>query len=419
MKFKKLKINDWKQFENIEIDFHPNMTVLTGANGAGKTTILNLLSQHFGWNFNELSTPIKDKESGVTKFFARISNLFIKTVYPEDEQNKIGDLTYSDGSVSKLKVPEGNANTPNYRISIEGQQPVDGLYIIAYRPIFNYRAIQTIPARKRTGREAYNLVSNSSRNNAFGQGGEPANFYIKETLISWALFGDGSSRVEAEPEQKEYFDGFEEVLKKILPSHLGFQKFVIRGYEILLQTRTGEFMIDAVSGGISALIDLAWQIYMFSTLNEEEFVVLIDEIENHLHPQLQRTVMHDLIRTFPRVQFIVSTHSPLIVGSVENSNVYAFKYTAENKVTSYYLDMVNKSKTASEMLQDVLGVPFTMPIWVEERLKSILDRFDSNDITSESFKKLRSELAEVGMDDYMPTAIDLVLKNKEVNDQDK
>ena len=54
--FKRLKISDWRQFSNVDISFHPHLTVLTGANGAGKTTILNLLSQSTGWNPTSVAT---------------------------------------------------------------------------------------------------------------------------------------------------------------------------------------------------------------------------------------------------------------------------------------------------------------------------------------------------------------------------
>ena len=64
--FKRLKISDWRQFSNVDISFHPHLTVLTGANGAGKTTILNLLSQSTGWNPQFVSSYEKDK-AGISK----------------------------------------------------------------------------------------------------------------------------------------------------------------------------------------------------------------------------------------------------------------------------------------------------------------------------------------------------------------
>ena len=57
MTFEYLRLSGWRQFKTIEIDFHPNLTIITGSNGAGKTTLLNMLSGHFGWQFPLVSTP--------------------------------------------------------------------------------------------------------------------------------------------------------------------------------------------------------------------------------------------------------------------------------------------------------------------------------------------------------------------------
>ena len=46
--FKRLNVKGWRQFSDIDIEFHEHLTILTGANGAGKTTILNLLSKNIG-----------------------------------------------------------------------------------------------------------------------------------------------------------------------------------------------------------------------------------------------------------------------------------------------------------------------------------------------------------------------------------
>ena len=65
---------------------------------------------------------------------------------------------------------------------------------------------------------------------------------------------------------------------------LGFEKIVVDIPEVMLCTKTGNFPIDAVSGGISSIIDITWQLYMFSDVSDS-FLALIDEPENHLHPE--------------------------------------------------------------------------------------------------------------------------------------
>lgn len=403
MNFKKLTINHWKQFEKLDIDFHERLTVLTGANGAGKTTILNLLSPHFGWTTNELATPAKDIKSGFIKFFTRF---FTKPI--ESTDNIIGQLTYNQGASANIQVP--NSDVAQYQITIQPQQSVNGFNIPSHRPTFHYQPVTQLSLEKRNKIQAFQLVSNSSRNRIVGGGDRPSSYYIKETLLTWNIFGYGNPEMEPDEEYMGYYEGFQKVLKKVLPKTLGFEKFSARKSEIVIVTSSGEFMLDGCSGGISALIDLCWQLYMYTTQETEEFTVLIDEIENHLHASMQRAILPDLISAFPNVQFIVTTHSPLIIGSVKNSNVYALKYNENNKIESILLDLENKAKNATEILNEILGVTFTMPIWVEIALNEIVKKHSHKEIDETVFDQMRNELKEFGLEDLMPLAIRDILK---------
>lgn len=413
MKFKKLTINEWKQFEKLEIEFHPNLTILTGENGAGKTTILNILAKHFGWNLTELATPAKDKSTGGFKFFTR----FFKSPFTflKSEPNlSIGTLSYNSGAQASLVIP--NSDTPQYNVIIKGQQPVKGFNIHSHRSLFTYANVPHIPIKKRTPHEAFNLSSNSSRDRIIGGGGNPSNYFIKETMLLWANQGYESAVQEPDEESRKNYEGFEHILKLILPKTLGFSEFKIRSGELVMITNSGDFMIDAVSGGVGALIDLAWKIYLVHLDEKEGLTILIDEAENHLHATMQREMLSNLLNTFPNVQFIVSTHSPLIIGSVKDSNVYALRYFENEKgnkrVKSQLLDLENKAKNATEILNEVLGVSFTMPIWVENSLKTIVDKYSKEEITEKSFNDMRKELNEIGLEDLMPLAIKNTIKKK-------
>lgn len=407
--FKKIILEKWRQFEKVDIDFHPRLTILTGANGAGKTTILNLLNQHFGWPINFVSTPERDKEKGGLKYIAGLfKNLFSKnenqSVY--DNSTIVGKILYQNSNnTCDITVPNDVSIT--YNVQLNNPSVVKGVYIPAHRSIFNYKSVLKIPTTVLSREQIYdnysNVIKNKFLDNYYDYNRTPT-VIIKETLIALATFGYGNNAVVPDKKAIKMFEDFQNILKIMLPPKIGFQRILIEMPEVVLATESGNFPIDAASGGISAIIDLAWQIFMLDDPNNS-FVVAIDEPENHLHPEMQRTLLDNLLKAFPNVQFIVATHNPFMVSSVPDSSVYVLNYNDNNRVISIKLDSVNKAGSSNDILREVLGIPTTMPIWVESKLSSIVERFSNIEINEQNFNQLRKEMAEIGLDKLIPDTI--------------
>ncbi|MEZ4945452.1 MAG: AAA family ATPase [Cyclobacteriaceae bacterium] len=308
-----------------------------------------------------------------------------------------------------------NSNEIKFSIGISGRQKVDGFYVPTYRPGFYYHNVDSASLISKNNKQLFTTYFNSIKSKATGLEEKPSNYYIKEALLTWYKLWKDDPDLESNQQYKKYFDGFQEILLNSLPKVLEFKNLEIRESEIVLVTRAGDYLLDSCSGGISMLIDLYWQIYLFSLQSDKKFTVIIDEIENHLHPSMQREVLPQLLSTFGNIKFIVATHSPLIIGSVKNSNVYALRYyefdNDTKRVKSELLDLVNKPKTASEILNEVLGVPFTLPLWVEASIDNIVNKYSKEPISEDSFDKMRDELKQIGLEDMMPQAMKSILKN--------
>jgi len=405
--FDRIIIKEWRQFKLVDIKFHRKLTVLTGANASGKTTILNLLGRHFGWNIELVSVPQKDEKRGILTYITGLwSRLRGEKEQQPKQQDSIGSITYSEGTAANLLVPDSVSQV--YHINIENQMQVKGLHIPSHRFPWKYEKVDNILKEPKTTDQLISEHFSLTWGHYIGSGGRSPSYGIKEALISFAVLGQGSDAVTPNLVYKEMFENFQAILNSILPTEIGFKKIEIRMPEVTLVTKTGDFSFDAISGGIASLIDITWQIYLFSKENEQ-FVVTIDEPENHLHPKMQRTLLPNLVDTFPNVQFIVATHNPFIVGSVLDSNVYVLNFTEDNQVESSLLDWKNRAASPNEILRDVLGVPVTYPQWVEERLESIAQRYSEVSLSPESLEELKEDMKKVGLDRLLPESLDKIL----------
>ena len=404
--FRSIEIRDWRQFLTVDVEFHETLTVLTGVNGAGKTTILNLLNRHFGWNLQLVGTP-RSGNRGALRFFSDIWRRRNQQLGSASQaQYAIGKITYQNGHSAELMV--ANEVASQYQVDISGQQAVHGLFIPSHRPVYLYQQVGSIPTHTSANDQLLQSYLNEirSRYNTNARVSS-ASYRIKESLISLATFGYGNKVVATNEEAVSTFEGFEKVLSSVLPDTLGFRKILIRMPEVVLDTRSGEFSLDAVSGGVSAIIDMSWQVYMASLVYPAGFVVIIDEPENHLHPALQKTLLPYFIRAFPSVQFIVATHNPFVVSSVEDSHVYVLNYRQghEVRIVSERLDLINKAASSSEILREVIGLDHTKPVWVERKIDDLVRKYGSSVTTVEGLAELRDEMRELGLGHLFPETV--------------
>lgn len=102
---------------------------------------------------------------------------------------------------------------------------------------------------------------------------------------------------------------------------------------VMTNSKGIDLEIDQLSGGykavLSVIADIAKRLSIANPESsnplEEEAVILIDELDLHLHPKWQKEIVDDLKRTFPNCQFIISTHSPFIIQSLEADELFDIK----------------------------------------------------------------------------------------------
>ncbi len=423
---KSLIIDGWRQFGQVDIKFHSRLTVITGINGAGKSTLLKIISNSLGQSENLIATPLLSRDnkfiysSGVYKPKVSLSKNphVMSTSYVgniEFDEQKFSIRVPKDTGVSYntllFKEPFDNIN--HYAVS--EVENFKGLYIRSHRPMTTYQQVGNIPTSIITAKNAYSSYMetiNQVISNSYVQ--YTTTYRIKEAIISMATFGPGNSNVQGNKEIESIYVNFKDVLHKVLPKEIGFRDISVRIPDVVLVTDSGEFIIDASSGGLMSLIDLAWQIFLYS-IDNEKFTVLLDEPENHLHPSMQRTVMSSLLDAFPNVQFIVATHSPFVVTSVKDSSIYVLRYELTNnndnvkKIHSHLLGDTNKSATASETLREVLGVPVTLPLWAEDEINFIIKKIQPSKFNDKTLENLRKELKTSGLEEHFPAALNSLL----------
>ena len=168
--------------------------------------------------------------------------------------------------------------------------------------------------------------------------------YLANQMSALAFAQMEKNQVRAK-EIEQWFKHLEEALGIIYDTEelkLDFDSNTYR-FSILIPDRD-PIPLEHMSMGYAAMLDIIAELIM-RMANDHTFdtegIVLIDEVENHLHVSLQQKVMPILIKLFPKIQFIVTSHSPFVLNSTEHAVIYDLGYSSDNCKPADEEDMTN------------------------------------------------------------------------------
>lgn len=143
--------------------------------------------------------------------------------------------------------------------------------------------------------------------------------------------------------------------------------------------------VSSLSDGVKAMLSLTADIaYRCVKLNpdlisptaETEGIVLIDEVDLHLHPKWQQTVLSDLIKTFPKIQFIVTTHSPQVLSTIHKGSIRLLGKDNNGKDIAAMPIAESYGEISSDVLESIMHVNPMPPISERESLERLTELVD-------------------------------------------
>lgn len=205
-------------------------------------------------------------------------------------------------------------------------------------------------------------------------------------------------------------------LQKFLPE---FTNFSIRRSPLRMEVKKGgqTLTVNQLSDGEKCLIalvgDLARRMAVANTMRQDPLegdgIVLIDEVDLHLHPRWQRTVILKLTEVFPNCQFIISTHSPHVINHVHPENLFLLDRTADGIMATHPLKSYGNN--VDRILEDLMGLETTRTDDVFQELRDIYDLI-SQSLLTEATNKIATLKQKIGTDPELIKAEVLIKRKK-------
>lgn len=379
MYLEKLKLHNFRCYEKLEIDFNRQLTVLVGKNGSGKTTVLEAIAIALGtWfvGFNIVNAKgINKRTDPLRKAYQIGATDDVQTQFPV-EIEAWGKIEESKDQIlhwkRELYTPTGTMTTKDAKeiveYAAEYQKAISEGRTDIYLPMVAYYGTGRLWDYHRQKRN--DVFKVSSRTNGYIDCLDgTANVKL---MMDWfqIMTINKYQRQEENLESNPELDTVYLAMEKCLTNLSGYSDVKIR-YNMGTQELDVYYseqdkqrmriplnqLSDGYKGMISLVADIAYRIATLNpqlgteVLSKGDGVVLIDEVDLHLHPAWQQKVIDNLMNIFPKVQFIVSTHAPAIISSVKTDKLRILS----NKEVCMTANQVY-GKDVNSVMKEIMGV---------------------------------------------------------------
>jgi predicted ATP-binding protein involved in virulence len=375
MRVYRLMLKNFCCFENRELHLADQFNLLIGDNGSGKTSILNGLAVGLGTLF--LGFPESTVARHIHRDDARFTSFLQGDTYTQEKQFPVvvscqGTVNSQTGEWSReLNSLEGRTTRQNaswiedIATNLDSQVRA-GEHVVL--PVISYYGTGRLWLQKR--QKSIEPLSPGSRFLGYLDCLDPAS--DEKRLLAWFK----TKEIQALQESKiiAVLEAVRLAIRACIEdaTHVYFN---VAQDEMLLRFADREVPFNYLSDGYRNMLAMVADIAVrCATLNpalkdqairETPGVVLIDEIDLHLHPKWQRRVVNDLLAAFPRIQFVATTHSPFIIQSLVPQQGIKL-HNLDNPEANTFAD-----KSIEDIAEDVQGIK------VPSRSQRYLDMMDA------------------------------------------
>ena len=404
MFIKNIYLKNFRGFAEREFHFEKQFSVLVGENGKGKTACLEALCVALGgwlYGFDGLETADKRnfRKNDMREVAAKVSAALLPQVpvLVKCKADIRGEIVEWERSVNKINghttyggLRELNQITQGYSARIYSRDDVDLILpVVAY---YSAARLWSEPIRRSKQYKRQKIrIKGYAKSLQFEQS-------INDTLEYLDVL---AHRAQKRPEERGEYDTVIQALKTCL---CRIQPGITVDYDIASaevivvfpdETKISYAQLsDGYRCMLSLIVDIA---YRMATLNpqlkeqaliETPGVVLIDELDLHLHPKWQRLVVADLKKIFPKVQFIATTHSPFVIQSLEAGELISLD--EEQSVNAPY-----SGQSIEDIAEEIMGVEIPQYSQKKQEMyRAATAYYEALDraVSEEDLEKLREEL---------------------------